>query len=101
MAERRSLTDGLKATPPVDSRIAKEFIHGKTPVDEPASALRAPASPPPLNRVPISTRMRSDFASALKRASLERQLKGIEPYTLTDIFEQAIEPWLKSEGYLS
>lgn len=100
MAERRSLTDGLKATPPVDSRIAKEFIRGTTAVDEPAIAPRAPASSP-LNRVPISTRMRSDFASALKRASLERQLKGVEPYTLTDIFEQAIEPWLKSEGYLS
>jgi len=101
MAERRSLTDGLKATPPVDSRIAKEFIRGTTAADEAATSPRAPASSPPLNRVPISTRMRSDFASALKRASLERQLKGVEPYTLTDIFEQAIEPWLKSEGYLS
>jgi hypothetical protein len=104
MADRRSLTEGLKATPAVDSVVAKEFVYG----DKPAANVRhsgiGQAVPPqgqPLNRVPISTRMRADFASALKRASLERQLKGIEPYTLTDIFEQAIEPWLKSNGYLS
>ncbi len=103
MAERRSLTDGLKATPPVDSRVAKDFIYADKRPDagSSATAVRLPASPPPLNRVPISTRMRADFASALKRASLERQLKGVEPYTLTDIFEQAIEPWLKSNGYLT
>jgi len=27
-------------------------------------------------------------------------LKGVEPNTLQDILEQAIEPWLKSNGYL-
>ena len=54
----------------------------------------------PPGRVPISTRMRADFATALKRASLERQLSGIEPNTLQDILEQAVEPWLRSNGYL-
>src|SRR5258706_7963686 len=101
MAERRSLTEGLKATPPVDLATAKDFVYGEPKAAanarQPASGQSLPSAPP-LNRVPISTRMRSDFASALKRASLERQLKGIEPYTLTDIFEQAIEPWLKSNG---
>jgi len=38
---------------------------------------------------------------ALKRASLERRLKAIEPNTLQDILEEAIEPWLKTNGYLS
>jgi hypothetical protein len=104
MAERRSLTEGLKATPPVDLAVAKEFVYGQ---DKPAENAPRPGngqsvpSAAPLNRIPISTRMRAEFASALKRASLERQLQGIEPYTLTDIFEQAIEPWLKSNGYLS
>ncbi len=54
-----------------------------------------------MSRTPISTRVRADFAIALKRASLERQLKAIEPNTLQGILEQAIEPWLKSNGYLS
>jgi hypothetical protein len=104
VGERRSLTEGLKATPPVDSAVAKEFIHGaKIGADarQSANAPILPVATPPINRVPISTRMRADFASALKRASLERQLKGVEPYTLTDIIEQAIEPWLKTNGYLS
>jgi hypothetical protein len=50
--------------------------------------------------VPLSTRIRSDFFAALKRASLERQLSKSEPHTLIEILEQAIEPWLKSNGYL-
>jgi hypothetical protein len=41
-----------------------------------------------------------EYAAALKRASLQRQLEGIEPNTLQDILEQAIEPWLKNNGYL-
>ena len=53
-----------------------------------------------INRVPLSTRMRADFAKALKRASLERQLEGVEPNTLQDILEEAAEPWLKSNGYI-
>jgi hypothetical protein len=31
---------------------------------------------------------------------LERQLGGIEPHSLTDILEQAVEPWLRTNGYL-
>lgn len=94
MTDRRSLVDGLKATP---SQIAtareKEFVYGAKPAAE------LPATPQ-VNRVPISTRIRSDFALALKRASLERQLEGTTPNTLQDILEQAIEPWLKANGYL-
>ena len=44
--------------------------------------------------------MREDFAGALKRASLERQLAKVEPNTLQDILEQAVEPWLRANGYL-
>jgi hypothetical protein len=103
MAERRSLTEGLKATPAVDPAIAKEFIHGgKVGADTRSSSNTATpeVAAPVLSRAPLSTRIRADFASALKRASLERQLKGIEPNTLQDILEEAIEPWLKSNGYL-
>ncbi|KAA0214977.1 MAG: hypothetical protein EDM82_08520 [Cyanobacteria bacterium CYA] len=98
MAERRSLTDGLKATPTVDPAVAREFIHsGKPAVVRPAQDPAAQA----VSRAPLSTRIRADFAAALKRASLERQLKGVEPHTLQDILEEAIEPWLRENGYLS
>ncbi len=101
MADRRSLTEGLKATPPVDMAVAREFIHGSkasNPARQQAPAVEAVAPLP--NRAPISTRIRADYAAALKRASLERQLKSIEPNTLQDILEEAIEPWLRANGYL-
>jgi len=95
MAERRSLTEGLKAAPPpIDVSKEKTFVFGDKEPAKPSVAA------PTLSRVPISTRIRDDFARALKRASLERQLEGREPNTLQDILEEAIEPWLKINGYL-
>lgn len=101
MADRRSLAEGLKATPTVDPEVAREFIHaGKVVEHRPTESAHVDVSVPVASRAPISTRIRSDFAAALKRASLERQLKGIEPHTLQDILEEAIEPWLRSNRYL-
>jgi hypothetical protein len=98
MADRRPLTEGLKPppqAPAVDPQVEREFVHGaKIPKTTP------PASTTPLSRVPMSTRIRSDFAEALKRASLERQLNKMEPNTLQDMLEQAIEPWLRANGYI-
>jgi hypothetical protein len=98
MTERRTLIDGLKpsqpAAPIVDAQREREFVHGA----QSGPAIASVGSPG--RRVALSTRMRGDFAAALKRASLERQLNGIEPSTLQDILEQAIEPWLKSNGYI-
>jgi hypothetical protein len=50
--------------------------------------------------VPITVRLRPLIAEALKRASLQRQLNGYEIYTQQDIVEDALIPWLKSEGFL-
>jgi hypothetical protein len=106
MTERRRLVEGLKPpAPPVDPAKEKEFVYSdkngkqpETPAAPASTITRATANEQP--RMPISTRMRPDFATALKRASLERQLGGIEPNTLQDILEQAVEPWLRSNGYL-
>jgi hypothetical protein len=101
MTERRSLTDGLNPTQPsisnVNPQLEREFVHGSKAVKKPTVA---PDTPSPFSRVPVSTRIRQEFAAALKRASLERQLNGVQPSTLQDILEQAIEPWLKSNGYI-
>jgi hypothetical protein len=107
MAPRRTLTQGLKEPSPIiDPETEKAFVlsaRGGKPseptVSKPSPAPTASVAPP--NRVPLSTRLRSDYATALKRASLERQLGGIEPNTLTDILEQAVEPWLRTNGYLA
>ena len=96
--ERRTLIDGLKATPSaLDAKLEKQFVLSGKAAAEPAKT--APAATGPA-RSPISTRIRTDFATALKRASLERQLSGQEPNTLQDILEEAIAPWLKANGYL-
>jgi len=107
MKERRPLSEGINPpAPPVDPEIAKRFIHGeKLTIEEdegtpPVASKQSSSATQNLGRVPISTRIRGDFAAALKRCSLERQLRGMEPNTLQDILEQAIEPWLKANGYM-
>jgi hypothetical protein len=98
MKERRPLTEGIKPpAPPVDPQTERDFIYQSKST---TTAKHAPTAAQNVNRVPISTRIRADFSEALKRASLERQLNKIEPNTLCDILEQAIEPWLKANGYL-
>jgi cell pole-organizing protein PopZ len=90
MNERRSLTEGIepKQTPPANpDTIQKQFVYGEKQPKEPA-------------RVLVSTRIRGDYARALKHASLQRQLDGITPNTLQDILEEAIKPWLKKHGHL-
>ena len=107
MKERRPLSEGINPpAPQVDPVTAKKFIHGeKLPAEKgegsPSVAQKQPSSATQnLRRVPISTRIRGDFAEALKRCSLQRQLEKIEPNTLQDILEEAIEPWLKDNGYM-
>jgi hypothetical protein len=116
---RRALLEGIADTVTLDPQIEEAFIRGKTlkpkPPEEPKEAKPAPKSvqtaPQPgegkgqgagaLSRIGLTTRMRADFAEALKRASLERQLQKVKPNTLQDILEEALEPWLRSNGYLN
>lgn len=94
MVDRRTLAQGLEATPaPLDSAREQAFVYR----DEPKIPRITP--PQPVS-APMSTRLRSDFVAALKRASLERQLQGVQPNTLRDILEEAVEPWLQRNGYL-
>jgi hypothetical protein len=52
-------------------------------------------------RLPLTICFPAHIAAALKRASLERQLKGVKPNTLQDILEEAAEAWLRTNGYLT
>ena|ERR1700722_11114344 len=101
MAERRSLTDGLKTTtqaPVIDPVLERQFVRsGASAV---TNAPTPSTSANPIRRVSFSTRMRSEYSEALKRASLERQLKEIEPNSVQDIIEEALEPWLRNNGYI-
>jgi hypothetical protein len=117
------LVEGLNEKTKADRRKEEAFVRGETdmaddgnlkppkrkaepkPKEKWEGAEQAPAIPPPpvaalAGRMPLTTRIRSDLATALKRASLERQLSGEKPNTVQDILEEALEPWLKDRGYL-
>lgn len=95
MADRRSLTEGLsnKLPPPMDPATERAFVFATGDTARSASTAE-------MRRVPITTRIREDYAKALKRASLERQLEGTAPSAILEILEQALEPWLKAHGYI-
>lgn len=105
MAERRTLTEGLQQTPEVDREVERAIVFQNKPPRSPEAATKpltvapSPAAPA-ATRAPLSTRIRADYAAALKRASLERQLAKVEPNTISDLLEAALEPWLKANGYL-
>jgi len=109
MAERRSLIEGLKKTPAVDPTLEDKFVYGQKPKQPKQTRAPSPVAETlegkgraanAISRAPLSTRIRTTYAEALKRASLERQLQGVFPNTLQDILEEAVEPWLRSNGYL-
>jgi len=99
MAEqRRSLTEGIQELPTVDRNVEKAFVRGDAPAKTQNGTTTTTTA---VKRVHFSTRIRDDYFKALKRASLERQIDGIEPSTIVEILEQALGPWLESNGYLS
>jgi hypothetical protein len=98
MAERRSLVAGISTAPQAPTAREEEFVYGQT--QPKAESKPTPSTTPNVASSPLSTRIRTDFAAALKRASLDRQLNGQEPNTIREILEQAIEPWLKTNGYI-
>jgi hypothetical protein len=110
-SDRRSLVEGLK-TATIDPAVEKEFVHKGKPITQTAKQAHEPkptadageGKGQPANQIsrsPLTTRVRTDYATALKRASLQRQLSGETPNTLQDILEEALEPWLRSKGYIS
>ncbi len=106
MKERRPLVAGLTQSSNVDRSLEEQFVFAQKaketpPAPSPESREGKGQSGNSVSRLPLTTRIRSDFSAALKRASLQRQLDGTFPNTLQDILEEALEPWLRSNGYLN
>jgi hypothetical protein len=103
MATRRPLVDGLKAKPQATRPAEEQFIYGEKPAPhaQPTTNPTAVRASTKIIRVPFTTRLRTDYAEAVKKASLERQLQKIEPNQVQEILESALEPWLRANGYLS
>lgn len=129
MAERRALIEGLADAEGFDPDQAEEFIQtgkvspgARTPSRTPettkpateesparprlpqsvVAAAQAPTTSPltGVGRVPVGARVRTELAAALKRASLERQLQGVQPNSVQDILEESLELWLLKHGHL-
>jgi len=129
MAERRALIEGLATIENIDPDLAEEFINSGKPRKPAKTSARVPEAPtqatdetptpPPLpqsvvaaaqvsapspltgvGRVPVGARVRTELAAALKRASLERQLQGIQPNSVQEILEESLELWLLKHGHL-
>jgi hypothetical protein len=108
MAERRPLIAGLKPAEEVNPALEKEFVYGakagagKHAEPEPAAEgqNRKRRNGSVVKRVPLTTRIREDFEIALTRACLERKLNGVFPNAKLEILEEALEPWLRTHGYI-
>jgi hypothetical protein len=101
MAERRPLIQGLKAPPAPPREAEEEFVYGEKPMPAAAPELAAVTKVTQVNRVPFTIRIRADLAHAVKRVSLERRLQEVEPNQVQEILENALEHWLRANGYLT
>lgn len=126
MAERRSLSTAVNSdtVPGVDPEVVRSFVTQNQKTERPVVApVNISTEPPretkevseqkvskpkkkanrfqPVGLIPVTVRLRPEIAGALKRASLERELEGEEVFTQQDLVENALEPWLKNEGYLN
>jgi hypothetical protein len=99
MAERRPLSHGPKTPPAPPRAVEEEFVFGDKPKPAAPPELAAVTKVTQVNRVPFTTRIRADLAQAVKRVSLERRLQEVEPNQVQEILENALEHWLRANGY--
>jgi hypothetical protein len=124
MADRRNLVEAMtQPVPNVDPELVKSFVtqnrRNERPISTPAIVTESEALKSanhtdiedqttgskknrfkPVGLIPVTIRLRPEIAGALKRASLERELEGEEVFTQQDLVEQALEPWLRTNGYV-
>ncbi len=112
MAERRSLSEGIKNAKAADPQVEEAFVYGKpannsqsqkTQIRPPAPDYREDANGGGLmnrGRVLLSARVLPELAAILKRISLEHQLAGKEPSSQQEIIEIALTDWLRKHGHM-
>ena len=87
-----------KEEPPMQTLTMKE----ETISELIASSAKAQANPEPYGGVvSLTVRVKPEISTALLRASMERKIQRVAPYTQREIAEAALELWLKTNGFLS
>ena len=109
MTKHRSLDDALitldEAAFLSAGNVATETHTPKEPpqmeVATPPAKPAIPAIPKPAEGGLVSLNIRIEplIMAALLRASMERKIQRVEPYTQRDIVSEALVVWLKTNGY--
>lgn len=113
MAKRRSLNDGLtpeeeaflhqssSVPAPVPTQKPRQSAKQKETTERSAPPVQAPI---PVAAFPgvvsLNTRISASLGTALLAASMQRKIQRLEPFTQQDIVSEAVETWLKTNGYL-
>ena len=92
--------DAEEAKPPKRKPEPRHKPKEKREGEEPTPATTRHPISAPTGRMPLTSRLRPDVGTALKRASLERQLSGEKPSAVQFILDEALEYWLKDKGFL-
>ena len=118
MSKRRSLDDAL-ITPEEQALLSTGIAATENPTtNEPAKTETAPLPPQPQpeavkTEIPakviqtpadntltaLTTLVSPRIKTALFRASMERKIQRIEPFTQQDIVSEALAAWLTANGY--
>jgi hypothetical protein len=113
--EEQSFLDHGKQAGPVPKPPSRTKPTPKT--EEPPMARAAlkqeltpqPVPPPPLSSsqftlagaVSLNVRIEPEISTALLRASMDRKIRRLDPFTQRDIVAEALAAWLRSNGYMS
>ena len=127
MVKRRSLDDALtpeeqsfletgkpgRATPQTNSKPTATSKKENPPMartalkEDFAQPASAPVPPPALPQftmagaVSLNVRIEPEISTALLRASMDRKIQRLDPFTQRDIVAEALAEWLKKHGYLA
>jgi hypothetical protein len=77
---------------PQETQLPKSIAETPAPAVKPK---REKPVAPPTGLVPLNCRLPAEIPLALLKASSERKMKKIRPYTQQDIIAEALSDWIK------
>lgn len=91
-------TSKKENSPMASTALKKDFA-------QPSSALMPPSTALPqftmAGAVSLNVRIEPEISTALLRASMDRKIQRLDPFTQRDIVAEALAEWLKKHGYLA
>lgn len=88
-----------KEEPPMAKAALKDDFASRTSNALPPMATEQPFTM--AGAVSLNVRIEPEISIALLRASMDRKIRRLDPFTQRDIVADALAAWLKSHGYLN